>query len=602
MPPEPAFSGIRSFATLRRPRGCRAAFAPLRAQSERAVLVPSLNSELRIPKSELVMLARWPIRNKLLLGITLLLVIVVALSVSGLGGVYAYRGLVKSLRARADELPLATTLLQRVSDLRATVAAGSLDRWSPALESRSFGEGLLEEQFKTHFDAASQTLSDYREQLLADEGDDRIGDIRHEEEIAARIQSSLDRIAVLTSSDRWGLDEPKHDALGAELAQLQSLAAELPSHLHRRLGVLAGEVRTKYRSLIAVNGLTTLSAAALLAVFIQLFYRWVFQPLRLLLTGSRRVAGGDFDYRIQLASGDEMAELADALNDMTARFQAIRDDLDRQVQLRTRQIVRSEQLASVGFLAAGVAHEINNPLASIAMCAESLESRLAESRSPHAADAVNGTPNASCGADQIHVMQHYLRMIQNEAFRCKGITEKLLDFSRIGEVKHQNTDLRELVSGVIEMVRHLGKYQDRTIEFHGQGDDDRFQPVIASVNAQEIKQVVLNLITNALDSLDPGGKLSIELRRSRGKAEIAFTDNGCGMTDEVLAHLFEPFFTRKRSGQGTGLGLSIVYRIVTDHGGQIEAESEGPGRGARFRVTLPLAQTTKEQDHRYQAA
>ncbi len=110
----------------------------------------------------------------------------------------------------------------------------------------------------------------------------------------------------------------------------------------------------------------------------RLSYRWIFRPLRMLIAGSRRVAAGEFGYRIRLDTDDEMAELAKALNDMTARFQEIRDDLDRQVQERTKQVVRSEQLASVGFLAAGVAHEINNPLASIAMCAESLEGRFRE--------------------------------------------------------------------------------------------------------------------------------------------------------------------------------------------------------------------------------
>ena len=108
----------------------------------------------------------------------------------------------------------------------------------------------------------------------------------------------------------------------------------------------------------------------------RLSYRWIFLPLRTLIAGSRRVAAGEFGYRIRLDTHDEMAELAKALNDMTARFQEIRDDLDHQVQVRTKQVVRSEQLASVGFLAAGVAHEINNPLASIAMCAESLEGRF----------------------------------------------------------------------------------------------------------------------------------------------------------------------------------------------------------------------------------
>jgi signal transduction histidine kinase len=166
-------------------------------------------------------------------------------------------------------------------------------------------------------------------------------------------------------------------------------------------------------------------------------------------------------------------------------------------------------------------------------------------------------------------------------------------------VKHQNADLRELVAGVIDMVRHLGKYQDRTIV---QVNDNQSEPLLAAVNVQEFKQVVLNLITNGLDSLDPGGTLRMELAKVGDKAEILFTDDGCGMTTEVLAHLFEPFFTRKRGGQGTGLGLSIVYRIVTEHGGQIDAESDGPGRGSRFRITLPLAQPTKESYHRYQAA
>jgi signal transduction histidine kinase len=363
---------------------------------------------------------------------------------------------------------------------------------------------------------------------------------------------------------------------------VQRLADGLPGHLHRRIHDLAGEVRTRYRTLIILTWIVAVTALATFGLFIHLFYRWVFRPLRVLIKGSRFVAAGNFGHRIRLDTHDEMAELAGAMNDMTARFQAIRDDLDRQVQVRTKQVVRSEQLASVGFLAAGVAHEINNPLASIAMCAESLESRLAEI--------------APAESEPAGIVGRYLRMIQTEAFRCKEITEKLLDFSRLGDVQHQATDLRELIQGVIEMVRHLGKYQGKQILFPAG------EPVVAPANAQEIKQVVLNLITNALDSLEAGGTLAIELHSAAGLAEIVFTDNGCGMSDEVLEHLFEPFFTRKRGGQGTGLGLSIVYRIVADHGGQIEAASAGPGRGSQFRVTLPLVETHKESSHRYQAA
>jgi signal transduction histidine kinase len=254
----------------------------------------------------------------------------------------------------------------------------------------------------------------------------------------------------------------------------------------------------------------------------------------------------------------------------------------------------------VGFLAAGVAHEINNPLAAIALCAESLESRTRELLDP---------------ADPNHeVIASYLKMIQQESFRCKEITGKLLDFSRLGDVQRQPTDLRELVQGVIDMVGHLGRYHGKHIVFTCD------EPVIASVNAQEMKQVVLNLLTNALDSLDHDGTVQIDLSAARDQVLLVVTDNGCGMDDEVLEHLFEPFFTRRRNGSGTGLGLSITYRIISEHGGQIDAKSEGPGRGARFRVTLPQGLETdkangqskrqpvggkhadKENDHRYQAA
>jgi signal transduction histidine kinase len=281
------------------------------------------------------------------------------------------------------------------------------------------------------------------------------------------------------------------------------------------------------------------------------------------------VAAGDFAFRLKLDTSDEMAELAAALNDMTQRFEEIRDDLDKQVEQRTREVIRSEQLASVGFLAAGVAHEINNPLASIAMCAESLESRL-ETLSPDAPDAA--------------VARRYLELIQAEAFRCKGITEKLLDFSRLGEVRRQATSLVSLVADVADMLRHVGRFAGRSIEI------DQGLDALVMVNPQEIKQVVLNLLVNALDSVEESGHVRVGVRRSGGDAVLTVADDGCGMTEEVLQHLFEPFFTRRRSGQqGTGLGLSIVHRIVADHGGRIEASSAGPGQGATFRVTLPLA-------------
>jgi two-component system NtrC family sensor kinase len=510
----------------------------------------------------------------------------------GIYGLYAYRGLVRSLSRRVPELPLAGTLSQRVGDLRVALSDDG-----PLVESAQMPghpgacqiDAPLVSYARQEFDAGLANvriaLDQYRNQLMINpDQEGQISDSRQEWETVHEIDALLKKVDDTIHDPAWLLDEPKRGALKGDLDKLQLLAAQLPTHLYARINDSTIEAKRQYRTLLTLSWATSISAGVLLGLFVHLFYRWIFRPLRILIGGSRKVARGQFNYRIRLQTHDEMSELAVAMNDMTARFQEIRDDLDRQVQVRTKQVVRSEQLASVGFLAAGVAHEINNPLASIAMCAESLEGRL------------GGLLNAADGDHE--VIRNYLRMIQTEAFRCKGITEKLLDFSRTGEVKRQPTELGELVRGVIDIIGHVGKYHDKHIEFSAT------DPVVVSANPQELKQVVLNLLANGLDSLDAEGTVKVTVRRYRNEAEIAFVDNGCGMTPEVLEHLFEPFFTRRRVGQGTGLGLSIVYRIVADHEGMIDVHSDGPNRGSTFRVRLPLAALAiaKEKSHRYQAA
>ncbi|MBL6713068.1 MAG: HAMP domain-containing protein [Pirellulales bacterium] len=508
---------------------------------------------------------RRPIRNKLLLCGLLAGVAVTTLFASSLVGVSSYRRLVRALSNRAAEMPLASELGQRVDDLRLFHARTFVDT-----DTGTTSGDLANETFTGRLVQVERALELYREQLDRWDLDGvPIADRSRERATASAIAGSL------TALQRWSgdrrLDDPvaRHLATGRELDRLATLTAALPSFLQERLHDLSHEVRTGYRTLIIVTWAAAVAATALLVALGVLIYRWVFRPLRHLGHGSRRVATGDFDYRIQLDTDDEMAELAEAFNGMTARFQDIRDDLDRQVELRTREVIRSEQLASVGFLAAGVAHEINNPLASIAMCAESLESRVA--------DTVDDP-----GEKQLTL--RYLQLIQSEAFRCKEITEKLLDFSRLGEVKRQATAIKAIVSDVAEMLRHVGRFAGRSIEI-ADGPD-----LLVFVNPQEIKQVVLNLLVNALDCIEPSGCISVRVARNGREAEVVFVDDGCGMTDEVLSHLFEPFFTRRKNGQqGTGLGLSIVHRIVVDHGGRIEAVSDGPGKGATFTLTLPLA-------------
>ena len=408
------------------------------------------------------------------------------------------------------------------------------------------------------------------------------GDRSHERDIARRIAFELkiiwqlaqeavapkEPVSKQTPSDLVDEQLVKLTAIGSHLDTLAVLSAKLPTFLQSRMHDLAHEVRGRYRTLIITTWAAALAAVLLLVGLGVLTYSWVFRPLRLLGHGSRRIAGGDFGYRIHLDTRDEMAELGQALNDMTTRFQEIRDDLDHQVQLRTKEVIRSEQLASVGFLAAGVAHEINNPLASIAMCAESLESRI--------------------GKDVDAVASRYIQLIQSEAFRCKGITEKLLDFSRVGEVRRQATALGALTHDVVDMLRHVGRFAQKTVTIF-EGPD-----VLVMANPQEIKQVVLNLLVNALDSIDGDGEVELTVRRDGHEARLVLTDNGCGMDEEVLQNLFEPFFTSRTSKKGTGLGLSIAHRIITDHGGRIEAKSTGPGCGATFSVILPVATITSQ--------
>ncbi|MEM8678525.1 MAG: HAMP domain-containing sensor histidine kinase [Planctomycetota bacterium] len=539
------------------------------------------------------MSSRWSIRRKLLVCLALLFIMVLALSFSGFRGAYAYRGLVRDIGRRANELQEAIQLVKATAQLR-LIANSAIHRPDFPIDNRydniyveiylereQDDRQVLRAQVMDALDEVRIQVGHYQSTLDENRQSD-FGTLPIDEDertTLGNINSLLQRISTVTDGD-WILgevDETDIKNLEPYLTALHNSALILPNCLQRRMSELQGQVRSKYRTWIVLTWITSFSAALLLTVIGVLMYSWVFCPLRTVVRGSRRVASGEFSHRIELDSQDEMGELAAAMNNMTRRFQEIRDDLDEQVRVRTREVVRSEQMASVGFLAAGVAHEINNPLASIALCAESLEDRL---HSVIQADDVLPDDEHN---DEIAVVRNYLRMVQDEAFRCKQITEQLLDFARLEEVKRQRTDLRLLVEEVLEMLGHLGKYKHRRLKF------DAPEAVYAVVSAQEIKQVVLNLLTNALDSLDADGKVEITLDSRADVAHLSVRDTGCGMSEDVKQHLFEPFYTRRRDGQGTGLGLSITYRIVSDHGGTITPFSEGVGKGSEMVVTLPIS-------------
>ncbi len=529
------------------------------------------------------MFSRQPIRTKLIVGITVLMCMIGALAATSFVGVYAFRGLAKSLRLRAPELTFSSALARDVSRLVVTYQLRERTSDQPDFEFSFIDtDNFLRQQFRVELGMVQRSFKNYRDLLAENEALDEYKGIRvmaDEQAAVAEFRDLLDSVRIRSSHDFW---DGSDSELSAELTRMNTLATELPQFLHSRLGNFSDEVRGQYRTWIFVGATASTISAILLVAFLRLFYVWILRPLRVLVHGSRLVAAGKFDHRIKLDSQDEMTELANAMNAMTRRFQEIRDDLDEQVQQRTREVIRSEQLASVGFLAAGVAHEINNPLASIAFCAESLESRLNDIIVED-----DAKPDEEHN-EEVTIARDYLRTMQDEAFRCKQITERLLDFSRLGDVEKHHTDLTQLVASVISMVKHIGKYKAKEIVFNSS------VAVSAPVNAQEMKQVVLNLLTNALDSLDPGGEVRVSLSADKEVAKLAVRDNGCGMTAEVQQHLFEPFYSRRRHSQGTGLGMSITYRIVKEHDGEIEVYSAGPGKGSPVTVTLPMMDHEEE--------
>jgi two-component system, NtrC family, sensor kinase len=528
------------------------------------------------------------------LGVFMLLVTLLVLLAGSLHGLLKYRNLTKSIRERGEEFPVAATLGQQVSELRSAlwqlsqseagnpneIFQGRIQGWNDLEQNLAARTAMIRLTVQSNLQLVESTLDHYESTLTDSETIDR-RIAKHDDELrlVAEFRAGLKRIRHLVDEQQAGSRAFQttqiFSPLENQLANLQRLATKLPTFMQDRMEEFSRKARSEFQALVMVSASFGLFAFLTIAYLIGGFRNRIAQPLEKLIAGSRQVAAGNFDFRIELNSNDEVAELADALNAMTSKFQTINLDLNRQVQQRTKEVVRSEKMASVGFLAAGVAHEINNPLATIAWSAESLEMRLID-----VLTAAGLSPRAT-ESPEIAEMLKYLRRIQDEAFRCKGITAGLLDFSRMGDVKKSATRLAEVIESVIEMVRPLSKYRDRNIHFHA---DPQLECIC---NAQEMKQVALNLITNALGSVEVGGTVTVELVNAGDQAEFRVIDDGCGMTDEVMTHLFEPFFTRRRDGQGTGLGLSITYQIIQEHGGNIAAYSAGPGCGSQFIVSLP---------------
>jgi two-component system, NtrC family, sensor kinase len=512
-------------------------------------------------------------------GLAALLLTLALLSYGGIAGLSKYRRMVKDLDASISQAP-------RNSDLAATIGSliQPLGYKIPDSGNRDLRERFCRRQqaeFQTVLQHVRQDVERHFERLNAylsalrrsKSGVTSLSSGRAPHyQLHAKIRENLElcegATRLLGDPDRRG------DAIGYMLnwiAELHLAVNNVPDpaldHLRSQLNADMAD----YHWHLGVVRVTSIVAAVMFAALVYYAYQWVVVPIYELQRGACRVAAGDFDYRIDLTTGDEMSTLAEAFNHMTERFQSVTEDLDKQVRQQTQQLVQSARLAGVGFLAAGVAHEINNPLHAIATAAEGLEWRLA-GQLDHLGDADRA------------VVKEYIAMMQTESARCREITEKLLDFARGKGSEKNQYDITAIVDDTVSVLEHVGKFRDRTIRFDATAEH------YAHVNGSEIKQVVLNLVANALEATDPGGEVRIGIRETPDCVEVTCQDNGCGMTPEVLDHIFDPFFSTKQnkaSAKGTGLGLSISHRIVQDHHGSLEATSDGPGKGSTFRLRLP---------------
>ncbi|MEL6106877.1 MAG: HAMP domain-containing sensor histidine kinase [Planctomycetota bacterium] len=378
--------------------------------------------------------------------------------------------------------------------------------------------------------------------------------------------------------------------------QLESLVFLTRAHfdsIQKGMKTFHQNVRTEQRSRRSRFYTYTSAAAFLIGFLFWLFWTVIVVPFRTLFRGSQLIATGHHQHKIELGTNDEIGRMAETVNDITDRFNRAVADVTRaklhaeqEVRDRTRELIRNEQLASVGYLAAGVAHEINNPLGVIAWTAEAVESTL-EDLPDSERDAIPSTLRSE--------LAESLTQIQSEAFRCKGITRRLLDFSRLGDSSRAPEDLGALVESVAAMVSKVGEYRCKTLNTHCDAG------VIAHCNAQEIQQVVLNLVSNALESTDTDGNVDVFVHQQidphggDDQAVVVVQDDGCGMSQDVMEHLFEPFFTRRRDDTGTGLGLSISSRIVSLHHGSLTPHSRGEGQGSKFVLRLPSEPTKQER-------
>ncbi len=336
---------------------------------------------------------------------------------------------------------------------------------------------------------------------------------------------------------------------------------------------------------LAESSRLMLTYTVLAAILVSLLTGWltwwlVGRPLRILKRGTEHFAEGDLARHIDFDSSDEIGDLAASLNSMSEQLAEARGTLELRVEQKTRelknahvQMLQAEKLASIGKLAAVVAHEINNPLAGVLVYAKLLRKWA----------------NAGADPQRIAEMRDALQIMESEVLRCGEIVRNMLTFARATPMNLEWNELDRIVERCLRLVQHkleLANVQDHIEVPH--------ELPAVWCDAAQIEQLLLALVINAIEAMPRGGNLWLRCRVINSEhIELQVQDDGPGIPPEFQAHIFEPFQTTKDSG-GIGMGLAVVQQIVERHQGHIEVRSE-VGRGTTFLITLPLGPAEAEK-------
>ncbi len=348
------------------------------------------------------------------------------------------------------------------------------------------------------------------------------------------------------------------------------------------VGVLEQPYLDTANRVMASFGLIAVLMVFLLLVILYFSTDRIIKPLHRMVEATEKISQGDLSHKVEVTSSDEIGYLADSFNKMTTDLETANaklidwgKTLEKKVEERTQELtkmqahlIQSEKLASIGKLAAGVAHEINNPLGGVLIYSHLL---------------LEDTEKDS-------LQYENLKKIVKETSRCKDIVRGLLDFARPKDPDMSQIDINEIVEKSLYIVEGQSLFQNIRIQKNYSSDLPRIVG-----DSSQLQQVFMNIILNAAEAMDGDGTILITTSHNSGEKyiDVLFQDTGLGIQDEDLKRLFEPFFTTKEVGKGTGLGLAISYSINQKHQGTIEVSSQ-TDQGATFTVRLPAKRKADE--------